>query len=258
MANTKAKKNSEFFTKNYLILVIGLIVVLTAIVGSALAFSAPSLDSFQKWFLIITLFLLPFFSISIVAWLILRHSNKLIVSKNDDIIKWETTPEEKQKRKLNTEVRELAKDLEIPSEQLSDLRSAYIVAEDLALRKIQGESTNPLMHKITIGNSDFDAVCIENDLITLIEITFVVSPDITQDKINSYLRKATAAKALLTKTREGSRIRLLLVLVTQIEESAMTELRSNVRNKFKPEKTTVAVDIRFLDFLTIQKIYAED
>ncbi len=258
MANNTPKTTSAFPTRNYLTLIIVLIILLCASLAMALAFAAPSLDSSQKWLLVGTLIFFPFFSTAVVAWLVLRHSNKLTVGENDDVLKWETTSEEKQKRKLNSEVRELAKHLEIPVEQLSDLRSAYIVAEDLALRKIQGETKIPLMHKISIGQADFDAVSVEDDLITLIEVTFVVTSNILQDKINSYQRKAAAAKSLLATTRAGSRVRLLLVFVTQLDEDAMNELRPNIKSKFKPETTTVAVDIRFLDFLTLQKLYAED
>lgn len=258
MANKTAKTNSAFFTRNYLTLIIALVVLIVATTGLALAFASPNLSANQIWFLIIALILFPFFSISIVAWLILRHSSKLIVSENDDSLKWETSSQEKQKRKLNTEVRALAQDLEIPTEQLSDLRSAYIVAEDLALRKVQSEASSPLMRKINVGQADFDAVGIEDDLITCIEVTFVVTPDVSLEKINSYLRKAAVAKTVLAQTRKGSRVRLLIVLVTQLDETALAELRSNVRKKFKPETTPVAVDIRFLDFLTLQKIYAED
>lgn len=260
MTNDKAKatSNSAFFTRNYLTLIIILIVLICATLGSALAFAAPSLNAFQKWFFILSLVFFPIFSISIVAWLILRHSNKLIVGENDESINWETTSTEKQKRKLNTEVRELAKHLNIPVEQLSDLRSAYIVAEDLALRKVQGETNLPLMRKISIGNADFDAVFVEKDLVTCVEVTFTVMPDILQDKINTYLRKAASAKSVLANTRKGSRVRLLLVLVTQVDDQVLDELRTNVRNKFSPDTTTVAVDVRFLDFLTLQKIYAED
>lgn len=258
MTDTKTNTKPPFFTRNYLILIISLIILLSTTNGLVLAFAAPNFDVLQKWFFILTLVLFPFFSITLVAWLILRHSNKLIVGENDETLKWETTSAEKQKRKLNNEVRELARHMDIPNEQMSDLRSAFIVAEDLALRKIQGEAKSPLMHKISIGNSDFDAVCIEDDLVTLIEITFVVNSDVQQEKINSYQRKSAAAKSILEKTRAGSRVRLLLVLVTQLDDEALNLLRPNVRNKFTPEATKVSVDIRFLDFLTLQKIYAED
>ncbi|NNE64947.1 MAG: hypothetical protein HKN33_00145 [Pyrinomonadaceae bacterium] len=243
-------------TRNHLTLIVAVIILVVALLTFAFAFTASSLSSVQMWVFIALLVFFPFFSIAIITWLILRHSKKLIVSKNDSGLEWETASPEKQKRKLNAEVKELSNVLGLSNEQLSDLRSAYIVAEDLALRKIQNETQLPMMRKIVVGVSDFDAIWIDNDLITLVDVTFVVSPSVDQNKINRILRKAAAAKKELQKTREGSRIRLLLVIVTQLEEQAEADLRANVKSNFKA--TPVDVDIRFLDFLALQKIYAED
>lgn len=248
--------NSTSWTQNYLTLIIVFIVFLCALVAAAFVFTSPNLNAFQNWFLLAFLVLIPVVSIPIVTWLMLQHSGKLAVSENDADIKWETTSEIKQKRKLNNEIREIAKHLDIPTEQLSDLRSAYIVAEDLALRKVQSEADFPLMHKISIGNNDFDAVYVNEDLITLVEVSFIVTDDVPQNKINVYMRKAAAVNKLLTEVRQGSRIRLLLVLVTQLDEKSITALRPNVRKRFN--STPVSVDISFLDFLSLQKIYAED
>ena len=261
-----AKKETEkpavsapaFSVKNYLTPVIVLIVLICISLGAAFGFAAPSLSVSQKWVLISTLVIFPLVSVSIVTWLILRHSKKLAIADNDADIHWETASPEKQKRKLNSEVRDLAKILRISTEQLSDLRSAYIVAEDLALRKIQEEANIPLMHKLNIGNADFDAVYLKDDLVTCIEVTFLVSPKIHPNKVNQFLRKAAAAKTVLQQKRKGSKVRLLIVLVTQLDRKGEAELRSTIKNNFKPESTPVDVDIRFLDFLTLQKIYAED
>ena len=46
-------------------------------------------------------------------------------------------------------------------EQLGDLQSAYIVAEDLALRQIQQEENIPLMRHVSVGGVPFDAVMIK-------------------------------------------------------------------------------------------------
>ena len=43
---------------------------------------------------------------------------------------------------------ELSRILEVGTEQMSDLQSAYIVAEDLALRQIQQEEDVPLMRHV--------------------------------------------------------------------------------------------------------------
>jgi len=243
-------------TKNQLTLIVAVIVILVVALAIAFAFAVPSLSNFQAWFFILALILFPFFSITMVTWLILRHSKKLIVSGNDESLEWETTSAEMQKRNLNLEVRELSQVLDISPDQLSDLRSAYIVAEDLALRKIQNEINVPLMRKILVGKSDFDAIWIDKDLVTCVDVTFVVTPAIDQKKINRVMRKASASKTSLETNRKGSRLRLLLVVVTQLEEKDEAKLRTSVKSNFK--STPVDVDIRFLDFLTLQRVYAED
>ena len=243
-------------TRNQLTLIVAVIVLVVLAIALALAFAAPVLTDIQKWVFILALVIFPFFSIAVLTWLILRHSKKLIVSGNDSVLEWETTSPEKQKRKLNTEVKELSMTLGLSAEQLTDLRSAYIVAEDLALRMVQNETNVPMMRKIDVGNSDFDAIWIDNDLITCVDVTFVVVPRIDQKKINRVLRKASAAKSSLERSRKGSRVRLLLVIVTQLDEKGEADLRSNVKSTFRA--TPVDVDIRFLDFLELQKTYAED
>lgn len=256
MTKTESNKNPTFFIKNSLILIIGLVILVCISIGIALAFSVQYLESAQKWFLIIALTLFAFFSVAITAWLILRHSRKLIVSEKDSETKWNITSPDKQKRSINTKVRELAKIMEIPAEQLSDLRSAYIVAEDLALRKVQEEARIPILRHINIDNTSFDAVYLEGDLVTCVDVTFLVTPEISQEKIGFVLRKISNAKTAFDRVRIGSRIRLLLVLVTKLDQKAETKLRSALVGKFA--STPVDVDIRLLDFLSLQKIYAED
>jgi hypothetical protein len=243
-------------TKNQLTVIVILIIIVVTALAIALAFAAPSLSNFQKWVFFAALIFFPFVSIGAVTWLILRHSRKLIISSNDESMDWETTSPEMQKRKLNVEIRELSQLLDISSDQLTDLRSAFIVAEDLAMRKIQNETNVPMMRKVQIGKSDFDAVWIDKDLITCVELTFVVTPNVDQNKINRVMRKVASAKTTLESTRKGTRVRLLLVIVTQLDEKAEADLRSGIKKNFK--STPVDVDIRFLDFLTLQKLYAED
>ncbi len=243
-------------TRNQLTLIVAVIILVVIAIATALVFSASVLTDLQRWVFIAALFIFPFFSISILTWLILRHSKKLIISSQDTFLDWEPITPELQKRKLNTEVKELSGILQISTEQLTDLRSAYIVAEDLALRKVQNETRIPMMRKILIGNSDFDGIWVDKDLITCVEVTFVVSPAVDQKKIDRIMRKAAAAKNALMKSRKGSRVRLLLVIVTQLEENAEAQLRSNVKSTFK--STPVDVDIRFIDFLGLQQAYAED
>ena len=248
--------NSVNPLRNYLILVVGFAAFVSVSVGIAIAFASQHLNQIQLWILIAFLAIFPIIALGIITQLILRFTNKLTVGEHDDAIDWEIVSAIKQKENINLEVSELAKAMKVPAEQMNDLRSAYIVAEDLALRKIQQEAEIPLMRYVNIGDAEFNALCIDKDLITCVEVTFVVTPDIKQKKISNILKKLASAKSTLRRIREGSRIRLLLVIVTQLDREGEAKLRSSLVSKFT--STPVDVDIRLLDFHTLQQVYAEE
>jgi hypothetical protein len=240
---------------NYFLLVIALIVAICLSLALVLAYGTANLSSGQIWF--ISLFLMAFAVIGTgtVTWLLVRYSKQIAVADGDDRLVWKVTPPEKQKRRLNDDVRELGAILNIAEDHQADLRAAYIVAEDLAIRRIQNEYGSPLMRKVSIGNADFDAVLIDKDLVTCIGIAFLVRPAISREKINRLLREAAAAKNALAGIREGSRVRLLLLLVTQLDRSDESKLRATIVERFKT--TPVDVDIRWMDFAGLQKLYSE-
>lgn len=241
---------------NYLLAIIALIVLLCLAVGISFGLASSHLDAAQRWLLTAFLILFPVFGVAVSLWLILRHARKLAVAEKDDLIPWRIMTPEDQRSKLTLEVNELATILEIPANQLSDLRSAYIVAEDLALRKIEQETKLSLMRHIAVEAVDFDAAFINRDVITFVEVAFLVTPHIAQEKITEILRKLDYAKKLLAKIRPDSKLKLMLALVTQFDEQAAAKLPAMLRDKFAA--TPVDVIINPLDFEELQKIFASD
>jgi hypothetical protein len=256
MTNRNKVSLFEFIkpSRNYLLLILAFIVLVFTAVIIGFSRSAASLDSAQRWAFIAFMFFFPIFGLLLSIWLILRHFRKLFVNEKDDEIPWQIMSPEKQQLKLSREVRELSAILGIPESQMSDLRSAYIVAEDLALRNIEQETDVSLKRHITLERSDFDAVLINQDLIKCIEVSFLVAPDISQDKINLILRKLDATKRILVKIRPHTKLVLMLVLVTQLDETDEDQLRSTIGNKFA--NTPVDVEIRWFDFESLQNIFA--
>lgn len=238
---------------NHLIAVIGLIVVACLAIGFAA--SSQNLEANQRWTLIISLILLVVFGVSISVWLILRASRRAVVGKNNKDIEWQVDSPENQKKKLNDEVRELAAILEISDEQLTDLLSAFVVAEDLALRKIQQDERKPLFRHIRINNIGFDAVLLSKDTLNFIEVTFLVVPDLPQKKISSVAGKISAAKDFFGKNYPDSRLKFSLVLVTQLNKEGDAKLRSTL-TKERFSSIPVDIDINFYDFEELQKVYA--
>lgn len=194
-----------------------------------------------------------------VATMLIDAASRRRLAAIDDrkFIKWDAAMPEIQRQNVNVEVRELARLLGLREENLADLLSAYIVAEDLALRQIQQEENLPLMRHVSIGGTPFDAILVDQDLITCVEVSFLVVPDIRQEKIESMLKKITLAKKNLVDQRSRLRVRLMLVLVTQLNESEEERLRGMlVTRRFSD--TPVDIDIRMLDFEMLQKVYVSE
>ncbi|MBL8183052.1 MAG: hypothetical protein JNL64_15745, partial [Blastocatellia bacterium] len=136
---------------------------------------------------------------------------------------------------------------------------AYIVAEDLALRQIQQEENLPLIRHVEIGGSAFDGIMLDHDLITCIEVAFVVEPTLRKEKADSIVRKVATAKRNLLKARSRLRIRTMIVVVTQLEDNEFEELRVNLKeHTFNRDQDFDSVEVRFQEFELLQKVYLSD
>lgn len=256
MTNPKKVSLLEFInpSRNYLTLIIALIVLACLAMSVGFGLSSAHISDAQRWFFVLFIVLFPIFGLILSLWLILRHFRKLSVSEKDDEIPWQIMSPGKQQLKLNSEVDELAHILGIPDNQLNDLRSAYIVAEDLALRSIEQEAETSLKRHVSLEKSDFDAILISDNIIKCIEVTFAITSDVSQDKIIRMQKKAELLKKTLARIRPNTKIILMLVLVTQLDKQSEVELRSNVAKKFG--QTPVDVEIRWFDFESLQRTFA--
>ena len=172
-------------------------------------------------------------------------------------IKWDDALPEIQRQNVDLEVRELARLLGVGDDQLADLLSAYIVAEDLALRQIQHEENLPLLRHVSIGKTPFDALLVDRDLITCIEVSFLVVPDVRQEKIESILKKISTAKKNIEELKSRLRLSLMLVLVTQLTQDEEEQLRAVLGTR-RFSETPVDIDIRMLDFEMLQRVYVSE
>jgi hypothetical protein len=197
-------------------------------------------------------------SLLVIAVLLdMAKTRRLEAVDDRKFIRWDAAMPEIQRQNVNVEVMELARLLGVGSDQLTDLLSAYIVAEDLALRQIQQEENLPLMRHVQIGGAHFDGILVDQDLITCIEVTFLVTPDMRQEKIEAMLKKVTQAKKNLAEQKSRLRLRLMIVLVTQLSAEEEESLRGMlVTRRFTD--TPVDIDIRLLDFEMLQRVYVSE
>ncbi len=207
--------------------------------------------------LIPALFVAAVLIFGIAVLIDVARTRKIEALDDRKFINWDAAMPEIQRQNVNVEVRELARLLGVGNDQLADLLSAYVVAEDLALRQIQQEENKPLMRHVSIGQMPFDGILVDQDMITCIEVAFLVVPDVRQEKIESMLKKISKAKKNLADLKSRLRLRLMLVLVTQLNDDEEEQLRGMlVTRRFTD--TPVDIDIRLLDFEMLQKVYVSE
>ncbi len=188
----------------------------------------------------------------------LRGLQRLAARSDQKLIDWQTALPDIQRQNLNVEVFELSKILEVESTQLADLQTAYIVAEDLALRQIQHDESVLLMRHVTIGKAPFNAVFVKGDVLNCIDVSFLVVPDIRQEKVDAMLRKITSVKKTFGETGIRMKVRLMIVLVTQLTPADDDRLRDQIKDRFKNMPVGITTVVNILDFESLQKIYVTD
>lgn len=207
--------------------------------------------------LLAALFVSAVLLLVVAVLLDIANTRRLEALDDRKFIHWDAAMPEIQRQNVNVEVRELARLLNVGDDQLPDLLSAYIVAEDLALRQVQQEENKPLMRHVSIGQMPFDGILVDHDLITCIEVAFLVVPDVRQEKIESMLKKISQAKKNLAELKSRLRLRLMLVLVTQLSGDEEEHLRGMLITR-RFTDTPVDIDIRLLDFEMLQKVYVSE
>jgi len=194
----------------------------------------------------------------VVILLDLAMKRRLAAVDDRKFIYWDAAMPELQRQNVNIEVRELARQLKVRDDQLNDLLSAYIVAEDLALRQIQQEENLPLMRHVSIGKTPFDGILVDRDLITCLEVAFVVVPDLRKDRVESMVKKIAKARTNLAALKSRLRLKLMVVIVTQLTPAEVEQLERNIRKDVFKDQQFDTVEVRLLDFEMLQKLYVSE
>ena len=194
----------------------------------------------------------------VVILLYIAMNRRLAAVDDRKFIYWDAAMPELQRQNVNIEVRELARQLKVRDDQLNDLLSAYIVAEDLALRQIQQEENLPLMRHVSIGKTPFDGILVDRDLITCIEVAFVVVPDLRKDRVESMVKKIAKARTNLAALKSRLRLKLMVVIVTQLTPEEVERLEHNIRKEIFKDQHFDTVEVRLLDFEMLQKLYVSE
>jgi len=252
MANqSKPSPSDDNSSRNYLTVTVSLFVLVCLFVG--IAATSPTFETRQRWILIGFVITFAIAGLGLSIWMVSRQSRQRSSGDSREL-GWKTSPTDRQRRKLNDNLREIIVALNAGDVQIDDLFSVYIVAEDLAFRQIQQEMKENLLRQQSVGGIDFDAILFKPDFVTCIETAFLFAPDVPQAKIDEILSRISSAKKFCEQSGKKANLRLLFVLITQLDKTGEAQLRSSLVKKFSA--TSVDVDIRLFDFEDLQKKYA--
>lgn len=167
--------------------------------------------------------------------------------------------------------------LDLREANRADVRSAYVIAEDLALRQVEAEFDLPLLRHRVFEDVTFDAVAQKNNQIFCVEILFLVNSDLSEDRIAVLFNKAEYVAARVRQVDSKIKLELMLVLIMQLTKEDERLLRTKLTKRFtttlsdimqqvKPfksnaaEKSAPPVDfnIHFYDFENLQNTFLNE
>jgi hypothetical protein len=261
-AKSLLKKN------NQLIIIAVLIGLIYVAAGIVLALANQSLVGNQKWPLVVFMAVFPLFALGTFAWLVSKHHTKLYAGTPSIVeMSLNTLTPDQQRRKLNAEVSSILSAVALSGDvkkktnadvaSRGDVRTAFIVAEDLALRQLELEYGETFMRHAALEGVPFDGVWVNNDKIAGIEVKFLDVPLLPQESVDSLLDKAEYAAARLKRTRPDASFAFVLALVTQLNSEEQTKLRMGLENKFAltPVKK---IELKMFDFDNLQNTFTAD
>jgi len=168
-------------------------------------------------------------------------------------IEWKAASPDVQRLNLNIAVSELSRMLG-ESEPPAELRSAFVVAEDLALRQLQQEESVPVLRHLTVSGVPFASVHIVDNVLVCGEVAFLPAAELSQERVVAMMRKISAVKRSVAEMNIGLEIRLMVLLITQMSDGELKELRGTLSTK-RFSSTPVDIDIRLMDFDSLQRKY---
>jgi len=173
-------------------------------------------------------------------------------------LEWLPALTEVQKQNFALEVESIAATLQLDPWQTTELFTAYVVAEDLALRQVQQKYSAPMIRHLQVGGTPFDALIIGRDELVCVEVAFVVGPDVRQEKIDSMMKKLGTVKRFLAAQKLDTGLKLLIIVVTQLTPEEVEQLRSSLRKDRFLDSPVDFIDIELFDFEDLQRMYVSE
>ncbi len=166
------------------------------------------------------------------------------------------TPEQ-QKRKLNLAVSAIMHALSLPETNRPDVRSAYVIAEDLALRQIEIIYSLTLLRHRVLEGVPLDAVAIKDKTLFCVEVEFLTAPEFPPERLAAIFDKIDYANQRVRLLNPDSKIMLVLILITQLSSSDEEIFHKKLEKQIRAH-APVEVDAPIFNFEQLQHTFLNE
>jgi len=216
------------------------------------------LSEAQKWLLIIFLVAFPVLVLLLFTYLVVGHHAKLYAPsdyRSDEAFARTLSPKE-QGQRID---RELSASFEEPGNEPNkdtqrrslNTKQQYLLAEDLALRKIEAETNQPIKRQVEFRTRNqrlvFDGAIFKSNEFTFIEVKYIARSSPVANVLRKTVSRAgELTKHLLLSSNRSLTLRLLVVIVTQAHRD---DLESLIEDQLRLEKhdSKVSLEVRQFD-----------
>ena len=200
---------------------------------------------------------LALLGLAVLFYLASRERRRLIARSSSEWIEWEAALPEVQRENLKISVTELSGILGTAADSAAELQTAFVVAQDLALRQLQQDEGVPVVRHISVAGVPFDAVYSKGEVLACGEVMFLVAPELGQERIVAAMKKIAAAKRTIAAINIDLEVRLVLILITQMPDEEVAKLRDSLSTA-RFSATITDIDMRLFDFEELQRTYVSE
>lgn len=234
-------KEAQRLAKNPLGIIALFIVLVYGFAVLLLGASGDKLNEQQKWVMVWFIIGFPIIVLFTFYRLVTKHHAKLYAPSDypDPKDFLHSLPADQQRSRIEAKpeikkeedsTKEIAEKIPHKAEIEKPIsKSEYLIAEDLAFRKLKIEFKEYIMRNVSLKNRVdimFDGSVTRDNILYLIEVKYTNKPDIKYHIIDALKNRVRTAYLTIAKNNPHITVRLLLVVVADLNEDDMYKLES--------------------------------
>lgn len=252
-------KNAQKLARNPLGIIALFIVLVYGFAILLLGMSGDTLDTKQKWVMVWFIVGFPVLVLFVFYRLVTKHHTKLYSPGDypdpNDFLRSISPDQQALRIKAKTEsskTKDKEQEHKKPESTKKISKSEYLLVEDLVFQKLKEEFKDSFKREVNLKNRAdiiFDGAATKNNTLYLIEIQYTDKPKINYYIIDALKERARTAQLSITENKNYIRVKLLLVVVADLDKKDMYKLESYLHEITYDD----LIEFRMFDFAQLKK-----